>query len=102
MEKTKQAIDMYYTIRTLIPDMFENIHPNLPQMQELMDIAYCTILCSMEKTKQAIDMYYTIRTLIPDMFEIFIPICTNAGTDGYRLLYYSAKVNRRYVQSVCI
>jgi hypothetical protein len=44
MEKTKQAIDMYYTIRTLIPDMFENIHPNLPQMQELMDIAYCTIL----------------------------------------------------------
>jgi hypothetical protein len=44
MEKTKQAIDMYYTIRTLIPDMFENIHPNLPQMQELLDIAYCTIL----------------------------------------------------------
>jgi hypothetical protein len=44
MEKTKQAIDMYYTIRTLIPDTFENIHPNLPQMQELMDIAYCTIL----------------------------------------------------------
>jgi hypothetical protein len=37
IEKTKQTIDMYYTIRSMIPDFFENNNPKLPHMKQFMD-----------------------------------------------------------------
>ncbi|XP_044254918.1 retinol-binding protein pinta-like [Tribolium madens] len=40
MEKTKRKIDTYYTVRTLIPDFFEQANPNSPLMQEVVDALY--------------------------------------------------------------
>ncbi|RZB39799.1 alpha-tocopherol transfer protein-like [Asbolus verrucosus] len=49
VEKTKQKIDMYYTIRSLIPDMFEDINPKHPNMEQLLDIIYWTPLPQLTK-----------------------------------------------------
>ncbi|XP_050501111.1 retinol-binding protein pinta-like [Diabrotica virgifera virgifera] len=35
IEKTKNKLDMYYSIRTMIPECFKNSHPNLPHMIEI-------------------------------------------------------------------
>ncbi|XP_072382318.1 retinol-binding protein pinta-like isoform X2 [Diabrotica undecimpunctata] len=35
IEKTKNKLDMYYSIRTMIPECFKNSHPNLPHMTEI-------------------------------------------------------------------
>ncbi|XP_074030263.1 retinol-binding protein pinta isoform X2 [Leptinotarsa decemlineata] len=37
VENVKQKIDMYYTMRSLYPDYFENKHPLSPCMQHTMD-----------------------------------------------------------------
>ncbi|RZC34275.1 CRAL TRIO domain containing protein [Asbolus verrucosus] len=43
VEKTKQKVDMYYTIRGLIPDFYVDSNPKLPHLQENMDVMYCVI-----------------------------------------------------------
>ncbi|KAJ8932600.1 hypothetical protein NQ314_014566 [Rhamnusium bicolor] len=40
IERTKQKLDMYYTIRSFIPEMYENKNPSLPHMQETFNIVY--------------------------------------------------------------
>lgn len=42
IEKVKQKIDMYYTVRTLIPEMFDK-DPNSPTIQNVMNIMYVTM-----------------------------------------------------------
>ncbi|KAG5894743.1 hypothetical protein JTB14_006162 [Gonioctena quinquepunctata] len=37
IENTKQKIDMYYTMRSIYPDFFENKHPLSPRMLETMN-----------------------------------------------------------------
>lgn len=32
---------MYYTIRGLLPEIYENINPRLAHMQDMMDVGYC-------------------------------------------------------------
>ncbi|KAJ3624282.1 hypothetical protein MTP99_017920 [Tenebrio molitor] len=41
IEKTKQKIDMYYTIRSLIPDWYDQCNPKLPCMKAAIDSCYC-------------------------------------------------------------
>ncbi|RZC42357.1 CRAL TRIO domain containing protein [Asbolus verrucosus] len=43
IEKTKQKIDMYYTIRSLIPDFYDESNPKLGHLQESMDVMYCVV-----------------------------------------------------------
>ncbi|KAG5883899.1 hypothetical protein JTB14_037183 [Gonioctena quinquepunctata] len=38
IENTKQSIDMYYTMRSLFPEFFENKHPMSTNMQRMMDV----------------------------------------------------------------
>ncbi|RZC39383.1 hypothetical protein BDFB_014629, partial [Asbolus verrucosus] len=57
VEKTKQKIDMYYTIRSLVPDMFENINPKLPNMEQLMDIIYWMPLPQLTKEMYRVFMF---------------------------------------------
>ncbi|RZC39700.1 hypothetical protein BDFB_012916 [Asbolus verrucosus] len=38
IEKTKQKVDMYYTIRSLIPDLYDDSNPKLPHLQKYMDV----------------------------------------------------------------
>jgi hypothetical protein len=35
VENTKQKIDMYYTIRSLLPDWYEHCNPKLPFIKRL-------------------------------------------------------------------
>lgn len=37
IEKTKKNVDMYYTIRTLMPNVFEKGNPQLPENQAIFD-----------------------------------------------------------------
>ncbi|RZC37727.1 CRAL TRIO domain containing protein [Asbolus verrucosus] len=43
VEKAKRRIDMYYTIRRIIPDFYDDANPKLPHMQEHMDVCYCVL-----------------------------------------------------------
>ncbi|CAH2000183.1 unnamed protein product [Acanthoscelides obtectus] len=36
MEKTKKKIDTYYTIRSILPEIFENSNPNRPSMKSVL------------------------------------------------------------------
>nr|XP_023013368.1 alpha-tocopherol transfer protein-like [Leptinotarsa decemlineata] len=40
IENTKRRIDMYYSMRSLFPDFFENKHPLASHMLKLMDTVY--------------------------------------------------------------
>ncbi|XP_023013369.1 retinol-binding protein pinta [Leptinotarsa decemlineata] len=40
IENTKERIDMYYSMRSLFPDFFDNKHPLSPHMLKLMDTVY--------------------------------------------------------------
>ncbi|CAG9820572.1 unnamed protein product [Phaedon cochleariae] len=40
VEGTKQRLDMYYTKQTLVPEFFENSHPESSRMQCYLDTAY--------------------------------------------------------------
>ncbi|KAG5900101.1 hypothetical protein JTB14_016070 [Gonioctena quinquepunctata] len=40
IEKTKTKLDMYYTIRSLLPECFRNKSPSLPHMQKTSNIVY--------------------------------------------------------------
>ncbi|KAJ3644408.1 hypothetical protein Zmor_022141 [Zophobas morio] len=37
IEKTKRKIDMYYTIRSLLPDFYVTSNPKLENMQQALD-----------------------------------------------------------------
>ncbi|KAJ8926574.1 hypothetical protein NQ314_021045 [Rhamnusium bicolor] len=59
---------MYYTIRSLIPEMYEDKHPCLPHMQETFDMFYITPL-----PKPTKDLYRVIVMKImaePDDFDV--------------------------------
>nr|XP_970057.2 PREDICTED: uncharacterized protein LOC658588 [Tribolium castaneum] len=47
IERTKQSIDMYYTVRTLIPELYEHVNPQKPNMAEARQIAYWLALPKM-------------------------------------------------------
>ncbi|CAH0549600.1 unnamed protein product [Brassicogethes aeneus] len=46
IEISKEKIDMYYTIRSLIPELYENSNPKLPEMQNVLLKTY---ICPLPK-----------------------------------------------------
>ncbi|KAG5886257.1 hypothetical protein JTB14_020820 [Gonioctena quinquepunctata] len=60
-EKVKEKLDMYYTMRSLYPELFEDKHPLLPNMQENMERVYYVPL-----PKATVDGYRVIIFRIPD------------------------------------
>ncbi|XP_074039784.1 alpha-tocopherol transfer protein-like isoform X2 [Leptinotarsa decemlineata] len=40
IEKTKERLDMYYTMRSIFPEFFHNRHPLSPHMNKAMDYSY--------------------------------------------------------------
>ncbi|XP_018561550.1 alpha-tocopherol transfer protein-like [Anoplophora glabripennis] len=49
VEATKQKLDMYYTLRSLIPEIYENKNPKLPHMQQIRKKTY---VCPLPKTTE--------------------------------------------------
>ncbi|KAJ8933812.1 hypothetical protein NQ314_013784 [Rhamnusium bicolor] len=69
IERTKQKLDMYYTIRPLIPELFENKNPSLPHMQKMFDVVYYCPLPQLTK-----EMFRVIVLKIradPDSFNTY-------------------------------
>ncbi|KAG5886253.1 hypothetical protein JTB14_020816 [Gonioctena quinquepunctata] len=60
-EKVKEQLDMYYTMRSLYPEYFQDKHPLLPHMQENMERMYFVPL-----PKATVDGYRVIVFRIPD------------------------------------
>ncbi|CAH1376512.1 unnamed protein product [Tenebrio molitor] len=67
IEKTKQKIDMYYTIRSVTPEVYEKTNPKLPHMQLLMDTIYC---CVHPKLVQGLYRVYFIKAKKPNTFTL--------------------------------
>ncbi|KAL3278390.1 hypothetical protein HHI36_013718 [Cryptolaemus montrouzieri] len=44
IEVTQRKLEMYYKIRTQIPDLYQNKHPASPHMQKIADVVYCIAL----------------------------------------------------------
>jgi hypothetical protein len=40
LEKTKQKLDMHYTMKTLVPEFFKNRDLNNPTLREIFEIGY--------------------------------------------------------------
>lgn len=40
LERTKEKMDTYYTMRTLLPEFFHNRDPMRPEVQELLRLGY--------------------------------------------------------------
>ncbi|RZC35675.1 CRAL TRIO domain containing protein, partial [Asbolus verrucosus] len=49
IEKTKPKLDMYYTIRSQLSNIFENINPKLPNLKKTMEIIYYVPLPKLTK-----------------------------------------------------
>ena len=54
IEKTKQKIDMYYTIRSITPELFEVSNPKLEVTKNLFNNSWVGILTKNEKWKGGI------------------------------------------------
>nr|XP_023026691.1 alpha-tocopherol transfer protein-like [Leptinotarsa decemlineata] len=69
VEETKKKLDMYYTIRSVMPECFRNKNPKLPHMQEISkNIYYCPL------PKLTKDLFRTIITKIggdPSKFDVY-------------------------------
>jgi hypothetical protein len=66
IEKTKKKIDMYYTIRSVIPDLFEKSNPKLTHMQRLLDMTYC---CTPLQAMNGIHRVYILKVKAPNTFN---------------------------------
>ena len=61
MDKTKRKIDMYYTLRSQLPDIFENVNPKCSNLKEILKIFYLLPLPQMT----------------PEMCRVFVLKCRN-------------------------
>ncbi|KAJ3624276.1 hypothetical protein MTP99_017914 [Tenebrio molitor] len=66
IEKTKKKIDMYYTIRSVIPDLFEKSNPKLRHMQRLLDMTYC---CTPLEAVNGIHRVHILKAKAPNTFN---------------------------------
>ncbi|KAG5886250.1 hypothetical protein JTB14_020814 [Gonioctena quinquepunctata] len=69
IENTKPKLDLYYTMRSLFPDFFENKHPLSPNMQKLMDKLYYFPLPKATEEGYRVTIFY-IRDDVPDCFSV--------------------------------
>ncbi|KAJ3618934.1 hypothetical protein MTP99_005732 [Tenebrio molitor] len=66
IENTKQKIDMYYTIRSVIPDLFDSSNPKLPHMKLFRDLTYC---CTHPKAVNGIHRVYFLKAKAPNTYN---------------------------------
>ncbi|RZC34974.1 CRAL TRIO domain containing protein, partial [Asbolus verrucosus] len=64
IEQTKQKIDLYYTVRSKIPELFENANPKLPHMRKMMDVIYLIALPKLTKNMNRVTMF-KVRKYVP-------------------------------------
>ncbi|XP_057667924.1 uncharacterized protein LOC130900934 [Diorhabda carinulata] len=57
IEKTKQNLDMYYTLRNLIPDMYQNVNPSTPNLEEVYKKVYMIPLPQLTPSKERIILF---------------------------------------------
>jgi hypothetical protein len=67
IEKTKQKIDMYYTVRSLIPDFFDNMNPKSSIMQ---DVSKKICFCIHPKIIDGLHRVFFIKTNGPSQFPV--------------------------------
>nr|CAI5848704.1 unnamed protein product [Callosobruchus analis] len=85
IENTKKRLDMYYTIRDLIPELFRNKNPKLPHMQRTAEKVYCiplpkvtaegyriTVLRNNGLSPEEFDPYNVIAHFITNVMEVRI------------------------------
>ncbi|XP_057659647.1 retinol-binding protein pinta-like isoform X1 [Diorhabda carinulata] len=60
IEKTKKKLDFYYSIRTMIPEIFQNKNPKLPHMQEITKFAYCVPLPKLTEDLYRVNIFKII------------------------------------------
>ncbi|XP_018564497.1 alpha-tocopherol transfer protein-like [Anoplophora glabripennis] len=72
IERTKQKLDMYYTIRTLMPEIYENSNPKSPRMQNIDSMG---IFVPLPKLTKELYRVYVMKICGPpenyDMYTFF-------------------------------
>ncbi|XP_057667925.1 uncharacterized protein LOC130900935 isoform X1 [Diorhabda carinulata] len=78
IEKTKQNLDMYYTLRNLIPDMYQNANPSTPDIEEVYKKAYMFPLPKLTPSKERI-MFFKYKDVddIVDIRKIYVHYLNN-------------------------
>lgn len=69
IERTKQKLDMYYTIRTLIPEIYEDSNPQAPRMQNVDKMGVFVPLPKM--SKELYRVYIMKMTGPPEDFDTY-------------------------------
>ncbi|KAJ3646769.1 hypothetical protein Zmor_024342 [Zophobas morio] len=71
VEKSKEKIENYYTIRSQLPEIFDNIHPKLSYMETLKASIYLVPLPKLTKELYRV-FFYKVRA--PHLTENFEPV----------------------------
>ncbi|KAJ8913655.1 hypothetical protein NQ315_007372 [Exocentrus adspersus] len=70
IERTKQRLDMYYTIRTLIPEVYVNSNPRLPEIQSVPD--KMGLFVPLPKPSKELHRVYVMKVMgDPDDFDTY-------------------------------
>uniref|UniRef100_A0A6P7GBK9 Alpha-tocopherol transfer protein-like n=1 Tax=Diabrotica virgifera virgifera TaxID=50390 RepID=A0A6P7GBK9_DIAVI len=69
-EKTKRTLDMYYTVRDLIPDFYENKHPGSDRMKLINEVLYTLPLPELTENLHRITIF-KLNDVDPDTFDIY-------------------------------
>nr|CAH7768952.1 unnamed protein product [Callosobruchus chinensis] len=69
VERTKEKLDMYYTIRSLLPECFNNKNPKLPNMKEIAKVVYYCPLPKMTNELYRVNIVKIIGE--PESFDTY-------------------------------
>nr|CAI5836981.1 unnamed protein product [Callosobruchus analis] len=69
VERTKEKLDMYYTIRSLLPECFKNKNPKLPNMKEIARVVYYCPLPKMTNEMYRVNILKIIGE--PESFDAY-------------------------------
>ncbi|XP_030759611.1 uncharacterized protein LOC115885009 [Sitophilus oryzae] len=70
IDKSKTKLEMYYKIRSEIPDFYVNKHPKLPHMKEIAETVYCFPLPRLTENLNRI-VFVKLKDLDPNKFDAY-------------------------------
>ncbi|KAJ3652209.1 hypothetical protein Zmor_018194 [Zophobas morio] len=69
VERAKESIDMYYTLRSRIPDIYHNVNPTCPNMKEVMEMVCYVPLPKLTKQMYRVFFFKMISSSMVDRME---------------------------------
>lgn len=63
LERTKEKLDFFYTVRTMLPEFFTNRDPYLPEIQEILKLGFVYMIF------ESFYKYYVIENALLNILQ---------------------------------